>query len=458
MLVYRLVAAGSSNACAFSVLLANRRETWDQGVEFMDAGGTKVLIAEDLRSSRILLTKLLTRLGFEPVPCEDGLEAQQALAAPDGPRIAILDWMMPKRTGPEVCSWIAEEMGSFVYTILLTSKNERDDLVAGLDAGAHAYVTKPADPVELASWIRVGLRFVRYESELAVKSQELRRYATQMETLAEERARQLVHADRMVTLGTMSAGVAHEINNSTTMLSGNVQTLGKFWPVVQGALEDVRGADGVDSRLGFVLDEVPNILDGMRNGVVRISRIVKGLKTYAHRGQTDDWERTQLNECIHASLELCENALKRTATVELHLDDQLPETQAAPQQMEQVFVNLIVNACDAIGPAGQGRLIITTRCEDDHIVAVFEDTGHGIPEEIMAKIWDPFYTTKGVGKGTGLGLSISLGIIESHGGDYTAENRAEGGARFTIRLPLRRADRAGPKRPQYPSARGAAIP
>ena len=368
--------------------------------------------------------------------CEDGLQAQEALAKPDGPRIAILDWMMPGKTGPEVCAWIEAELEAFVYTILLTSKTEREDMLTGLTAGAHAFIPKPADPGELETWLKVGQRISGYEHELACKSEELQRYATQMETLAEDRARQLVHADRMVTLGTMSAGIAHEINNSATLLSGNVQTLEKFWPVVQESLEASAAESGADSRLDFILEEVPNILAGMRKGVVRISKIVKGLKTYSHREESDDRESVQINDCIRSSLELCENALKRTATPTLKLTEDLPAVMAAPHQLEQVFVNMIVNACDAMRPKAPGELTITTQRKGDEAVVTFEDTGPGIPPEIMEKIWDPFYTTKGVGKGTGLGLSISLGIIESHGGKYTAENRDEGGARFTMTLPI----------------------
>lgn len=397
----------------------------------------KVLIAEDLRSSRLVVERMLLKWGYEPVTCENGLEAKEAIARPDGPRIAILDWIMPEMTGPEVCHWIASEFGTFVYTILLTSKGDQEALIEGLTRGAHAFITKPAKPAELVTYIRVGERIVAYEQELALKNAELARYAAQMEVLAEERARQLVHADRMVTLGVMSAGIAHEVNNSTTMLSGNVQTLERFWPLVEDAVVQTMDRGAADERIPFILEEVPRILAGMRNGVGRVTKIVRGLKTFAHRDENADMERCQINDSIHTAIELCENALKRTARVELQLAPNLPETMATRHQLEQVFVNMIVNACDAIRPMAPGVITIRSLREGKCIIIVFEDTGPGIPEEIMAKIWDPFYTTKGVGKGTGLGLSISLGIIENHGGTYAVENGPKGGARFTIRLPLR---------------------
>ena len=329
----------------------------------MDAPKTKILIAEDLRSSRLVVERLLQKWGYEPIPCEDGAAAQRALAQPDGPRIAILDWVMPEMSGPEVCQWIVNELKVFVYTILLTSKTEQEDLIEGLTQGAHAFITKPAKPAELETYIRVGERIVEYETVLAQKNLELERYAVQMEDLAEERARQLVHADRMVTLGVMSAGIAHEINNSTTMLSGNVQTLERFWPVVQESLAAGATEGGSDDRLPFILEEVPNILAGMRSGVSRVTKIVKGLKTYAHRDENEDMAPCQVNDSIKASVELCENALKRTATVSFQLDPDLPEILAARHQLEQVFVNMIVNACDAIRPNAPGLITVTTQTE-----------------------------------------------------------------------------------------------
>ncbi len=400
----------------------------------------KVLIAEDVPSLRLVIVRLLTEWGFEAIPCGDGLAAQEALAKPNGPRIAILDWVMPHKSGPEVCEWITNELNTFVYTIILTGKTKQDDLFAGLTAGAHAYITKPADPEELHARLKVGLRFVNYEAELAQKNEELQRYATQMELLAEERAKQLVHADRMVTLGTMSAGIAHEINNSTALLSGNVQTLQKFWPVMEKAMREAAQPNEENFQLNFILEEVPNVLTGMRSGIVRISKIVKSLKTYAHRGATNEQEATQINDCIHSALDLCENALKRTTSIELHLAEDLPAVLAAPQQIEQVFVNMIVNACDSIRPTGPGVITITTTQRSGDVIICFEDTGEGIPPDVLEKIWDPFYTTKGIGKGTGLGLSISLGILESHGGTYHAENRSQGGARFNLTLPAMETD------------------
>jgi len=395
---------------------------------------TKILIADDLRSSRMNIQKLLEHWGYAPVPCEDGLAAKAALEAPDGPRVAILDWVMPGMTGPEVCQWIADHMDVFVYTILLTSKAEQGDMVAGLTAGAQAYLTKPARPAELETWIRVGLRMVAYEQRLAAQNGLLREYAQRMEYLAEERARQLAHAGRMATLGTMSAGIAHEINNSIALLSGNVQTLERFWPVARSA---ITGAEPVDAeRLTFVMEETEKVLAGMRAGVGRVVRIVRGLRTFSRREDGAEFAPCQINDRLRAAAEVCAGALDSSIALSWDLDAELPETMASGHALEQVFANFVVNACDAMRPHGGGSLTVRTARSGGSILILFEDSGPGIAEENMENIWNPFYTTKGPGEGTGLGLSISLDIIKDHDGACVAENRSEGGARFTIRLPL----------------------
>ncbi len=399
----------------------------------------KVLIAEEVDSARRLVELLLQRWGYTPVSCRDGAEAWTALRKPDAPRMAILDWEMPGLTGPEICRRLQRRPGlHFVYTVLLTGKLAASDMLEGLDAGAYAYVGKPIAPEELLGCLKVGRRVLRYESVLARKNEQLKRLATKMEALAMDRAQQLIHAERMATLGTMSAGIAHEINNSTSVISGNVQTLQRFWPLVESKLAGEGPADeDDDARVQFVLEEVPKILSAMRKGVGRVAKIVQGLKDYSRSGFKHARALCSVNEAIQESLDLCENAKKLTSRVVLDLDPELPKTVADMQQLEQVFVNLIVNACDAMGERTESVLEITTRRKGDSMTIVFEDNGPGIPEELLEKIWDPFFTTKGVGKGTGLGLSISQGLIEDHGGRFRVENRAAGGACFTITLPIR---------------------
>ena len=401
----------------------------------------KVLVADDSSTSRMVICSLLKKWDHEVVECANGYEAWEVLQKEDGPRIAILDWMMPEMNGPELCRKLEQRAeGALVYTILLTSKTERRDMIMGLSSGAHTFIKKPCDAAELHTWLTVGARILSYEQELAETNNRLKTYATQMEQLAQERAAQLVHADRMATLGLMAAGIAHEVNNSTSMISGNIQTVERFWPYMKTALEQqlAQQADASD-RLPFILDEMPGILSGVRKGVERVTKIVAGLKAFARR---DVQERSpfSIKKCIHDALDLCPITLRRPFEITVTAPDDLPHVDANEQQVEQVLVNLIVNACDAMSESGTGtELHIVAESNTDNVVVHVLDTGPGIDTKKLEMIWQPFFTTKPVGKGTGLGLSISHGLIEENGGSITVENRPEGGAHFIIRLP--RADR-----------------
>lgn len=397
----------------------------------------KILIADDDITSRTLLKAALSKWGYMVVSTSDGKEAWEALQQDDSLKLAVFDWVMPGLDGVELCKRLKEKKNiSYVYTILLTSKSEKEDLVTAFDSGADDFITKPFDPNELKSRLSVGIRILEYEALLAKKTDQISRYASQMEALAEDRAKQLVHADRMATLGVMSAGIAHEINNPLTLVSSNIQILKKIWGKIDKVFVDCLKKDCSESKdLDYIMKNIPETLDGVHNGARRISRIVKGLRVYTYKDKGEQ-STCSLNNCIDEALELCNNALKYHVTVEKQFDKNLPEIQANAQQLEQVFINLFVNATHAMESQKKGTLKITTSRKDRLLCAEIVDNGPGIPEDKIKNIWEPFYTTKAVGKGTGLGLSISQKIINSHGGTIRVENNQDGGVRFIIELPF----------------------
>ena len=396
----------------------------------------RILVADDDVCARRLVSTMLERWGHDVVQTVDGDEAWNALQQPDAPRLAILDWMMPGLTGIELCERIREHGGSrYTYVILFTAKDEEDDISKGFSVGVDDFLSKRFNRTHLMQRLTVAARVLAYSDEVARGKERLERYAARMEELAEDRARQLVHADRMATIGVLSAGVAHEINNPTTFISGNVQILRDCWPAISDRVEaSLTDSGDEDSRLRFVLDEVPKIHAGIAAGVERIAKIVNGLKSYAHPG-SDTTEPIDVNACVSQSLELCANRLKNEIEVEKHLADKLPVVMGDGQQIDQVLVNLIVNSADAMSSTSGGKLRIETAADDSGIRITIEDDGPGLPPEVIEQIWKPFFTTKEPGKGTGLGLSIIEGIVQSHGGTINAENRAGGGARFIITLP-----------------------
>ena len=270
---------------------------------------------------------------------------------------------------------------------------------------------------------------------LSNANQELKKFASEMESLARERAEQLIHAERLSALGILTAGIAHEINNPTSFISGNAQTLQMFWPVLEKLIKTCTEDNPDFNRLMFICEEVPKSLEEIISGTQRIRTIVNGLKSFA-RQDAPEKIQCDIHEIIEDALILCHNLLKYNVRIQKEFSENIPKLISDPQKLEQVFVNLFSNAADAMANTKEGLLIIRTENHKTHISIHILDNGTGLSEEAQKKIFTPFFTTKPVGKGTGLGMSISHGIIESHGGSITAHNREEGGAVFTISLPI----------------------
>jgi signal transduction histidine kinase len=252
--------------------------------------------------------------------------------------------------------------------------------------------------------------------------------------MVQERTRQLIHADRLASLGTLSAGIAHEINNPTTFITGNLQTLEQFWKKLVLYLEQSARQDPLDPKLQYILDEFPSMIRSIRNGADRINNIVSGLKMFARKDTTiKEW--IDFNNVLQEALSLTHNRLKYNIEVAVEIDEKLPNLWANEQQMVQVMVNLLVNAADAIGDKA-GRIQVSARSAGPGRVEIeVDDSGAGMPPEIAGKIFDPFFTTKPVGEGTGLGLSITHGIIQDHQGSIQVDSRVNQGTTFTISLP-----------------------
>lgn len=400
----------------------------------------QVLVADDEITTRIGLKALLERSGYGVVLATDGDSAWNMLRGDTPPQIALLDWDMPGLIGPEICRRLsARSNGPFVYTILLTGKSDESDLVHGFDSGANDFMCKPFNATELKSRIGAAARIVQYERELHDKNVALKEFATEMERLAEERARQLVHSDRMATLGTLTAGIAHEINNPASFISGNLQTLELFWKDMGEALFDTPCA-AASPKIPFIRDEMPKLISEMRSGVSRISRIVNSLRGYSHAGAMPTNSLIDINSSVEDALLLCRNNLKHDVVTNCHLDPDLPQVIGDSTQITQVLVNLITNAVHAMEPKG-GSLHIESKRNHKSVILTVRDSGPGIQEDCLKQIWLPFFTTKQVGKGTGLGLPICQKIVEEHGGSISAENHLEGGALFTITIPLPKGSR-----------------
>jgi two-component system, NtrC family, sensor kinase len=265
----------------------------------------------------------------------------------------------------------------------------------------------------------------------------------------------IVQAEKLASLGLMSAGVAHEINNPLAYVANNLAVLERdirgltalvaAYEAAQAILESARPdlaaqvaqlAEEID--LPYVKEHIEQIVSSTRQGVKRVADIVQNLRGFARLDQAAvGW--VNLHDAITSSLEMIRGRLGRCHIVVEQQFGDLPLVMCAPAQINQVFLNLLVNALQAIEATskGGGRIEIRTRAAGDEVIVEVADDGRGIPAELLPRIFDPFFTTKAVGEGTGLGLSISHGIVSDHGGRIEVENTPGQGSRFRVILPIR---------------------
>jgi signal transduction histidine kinase len=297
--------------------------------------------------------------------------------------------------------------------------------------------------------------------ELAQANEELKQRQTFLEetnqkleeTLQQlkETQTQMVHSEKMVALGQLVAGVAHEINNTTNFITGALPALSRKLGDVQELLtvyagidrratkkiivEKVAEAEELKDEIeyGRLLADLEMLLANIREGARRTSQIVGDLKNFARPG-TAEWKAIDIHESIDSTLTLLYSEYKHQIEVIRDYQPDLPLVPCSPGQLNQVFMNLLLNAAQAIEGSGQVR--ITTRKIAEQLHIIIGDSGTGIPDEIRDRIFEPFFSTKPVGQGTGLGLSISYGIIKKHRGRILVRNAPERGTDFEIILPL----------------------
>ncbi|NDP60114.1 MAG: PAS domain-containing protein [Oxalobacteraceae bacterium] len=263
---------------------------------------------------------------------------------------------------------------------------------------------------------------------------------------------QLVQSDKLASIGQLAAGVAHEINNPIGYIFSNFGTLETYLASLMEMLdvyeqsEVVLGAGPVRDNiravrerieLDYLKEDIPVMMRESMEGIVRVRQIVQDLKDFSRVDNFMEWQWTNLHRGIDSTLNIVSNEVKYTADVVRDYGT-LPDIECLPSQLNQVIMNLIVNAAQAIGPA-RGTITIRTRCSedtDDSVSIEISDTGSGISTETQARIFDPFFTTKAIGKGTGLGLSMAYGIIQKHRGQITVESVVGTGSTFRITLPI----------------------
>ncbi len=287
--------------------------------------------------------------------------------------------------------------------------------------------------------------------ELHEREEILCRNLAELETAharLKQMSSQLLQSEKLASIGQLAAGVAHEINNPIGFVNSNLGTLRNYidsllhlidayGPMEAAASPELRRQiETAKARadLTFVRQDIVGLIAESIDGAGRVRRIVHDLRDFSHPGESE-WQSVDLQAGLESTLNVAWNEIKFKADVVRDYGE-LPPVECLSSQINQVFLNLLLNAAQSIPEHGQ--ITLRTRCDGDWVSVAFVDTGCGMVTEIRDKVFDPFFTTKPIGKGTGLGLSMAYGIVAKHGGRIEVESEPGRGSTFTVRLPVRR--------------------
>lgn len=365
----------------------------------------RVLIAEDDPAAANVLETLLGRVGYDVTVAPDGLEALRMLDAGPPPDVLLLDWMLPEISGLEICYRVRERWDPISLPILMvTAKTDAESISAAFDAGASDYLTKPFLGAELRARIAAHLR---------------------VKQLLEERMRfeeHLMEREKLSTLGLLVSGVAHDLNNPLGGISGYAQLLTE---------EETNPAR---------LEALRQIL----SEVQRCNRIVGELLSFSRRRPVEHSD-VDVADVLNSTIALRDRQIQTSGLrTWVQIDADLPRLRGDRHQLQQVFLNILVNGEQALRQGGEtigvgAHLAPPASAREpgrDWVEITFFNDGPAIPPETLPRIFEPFFTTKGEDEGTGLGLSICRRIVREHGGDIDVESGPDG-TTFRVRLPAK---------------------
>ncbi|MEQ8997562.1 MAG: response regulator [Coleofasciculus sp. B1-GNL1-01] len=402
----------------------------------------KILVVDDDLTVQLVLKNLLTSQSHDVAIAPNGEEAlrQVKLFHPD---LIICDWIMPRLDGLEVCRQVKGDPElATTFIILLTMRDQITDRVQGLDAGADEFISKPIDMEELLARVRAGLRSRQLTQQL---SQALRQL--------QQTQAQLVQTEKMASLWQLVAGLAHELNNPVTFIYSNLSYAERYTQDLIELLNLYQGItpnpppDVIDKietiDLNFLIDDLPKVLSSMRRGTQRIQKMVLSLQEFSRQNRSG-LQSVDINQELDNTLLMLHYRLQSNQP-ELNIEvvkdyGNLPLVQCYACQLNQVFLNILNNAIDAIRDQPgtmPARISLRTEQFDNKRIRIrIANNGSHIPSEVKARIFDPFFTTKPIGMGTGLGLAISYQIIVGqHKGSLQCFSEPGKDTEFRIELP-----------------------
>jgi signal transduction histidine kinase len=404
----------------------------------------RILVVDDNPTNRRILVLSLQKAGYELLEAVDGRQGVDlALAA--HPDIVLMDVNMPVLDGFQACAELkADTRTADIPVIFITAKTGAEDIEMGFSVGGADYVTKPFFIREVKARVSIHLQLSRAVKDLAQSHM------------------QLLQAQKLESIGQLAAGIAHEINTPAQYVGDNLrfleESLAELWPLLTTSRElaaavSAGSASASDLARGlaeghaaadtdYLCEEIPRALEQSIDGMGRVSKIVRAMKEYSHPG-VKELTNIDLASAIESTITVSANEWKYVAEIETEFDAALPTVQCHPGELNQVFLNMIVNAAHAIADVEGGKdgekgvIRISTRRDGDMAEIRIADSGTGIPESARERIFDPFFTTKGVGKGTGQGLSIAyVVVVDNHGGTLSFETELGVGTTFIIRIPI----------------------
>jgi signal transduction histidine kinase len=405
----------------------------------------RILVVDDNPVNRSMLSEHVTHLGHAVAAAENGRVALERLRA-EPYDLVLMDVLMPEVNGFETLRAMrTDERLRQIPVIMISGLGELDSIVQGIEEGAEDYLSKPFDPVILRARIGASLEKKRLRDAERRRAEELERALQQLKAAQD----QLVEQQKLASLGSLTAGIAHEIRNPLNFVTNFAQLAVELVDELRGALTGQAGrldpailAD-VEDLLGHLKQNVGKIHEHGR----RADAIVRGMLLHA-RGQAGERVETDLNALVAEYVNLAYHGMRgQDATFQVALvteyDRALPKLEVSPQDLARVFLNLAQNAFYAAhqkrrhaGPGFAPRVTVRTRDLPDAAEVRVRDNGDGIPAGVLDRIFTPFFTTKPAGAGTGLGLSISYDIVvQMHKGSLRVESQEGEYAEFIVTLP-----------------------